>query len=297
MRIGIIGIGAMGWGIAQAVMRGANDVFVRDIREEANEIAELGGAVACASPADLARRCDAIISQVVDHAQTEEVLFGADGAYEALRPGQTVMLCSTMAAEEVERIAKRLEAKQVHVIDAPVSGGPDRAREGALTMMVACSRTALDAARPVFDYMAHDVFHISERIGDGARVNLVNNMLAGIHLVATAEALALGAKLGLDLAMVFDVVRHSSGQSWIGDDRYKRLLAGDHAVHSSPEILAKDLRLAMSLAMNAGFDPVLARQAAQIFADVGARYGERDDAEVVRWYDERAGTRVVTRLA
>ncbi len=296
MRIGIIGIGAMGWGVARAFMRGPHEVLVRDIRDEANEIAELGGAIVCDSPAALARDSDAVITFVVDGAQTEDVLFGAHGAAETLRPGQPVLLCSTMGVDEVVRIGAQLSARGVPVLDTPVSGGPDRAREGQLTMMAACKREALELARPVFDYMARDVFHISETIGDGARVKLVNNMLAGTNLTATAEALSFGAKLGLDLSMLFDVVRHSSGQSWIGDDRYQRLLAGDHALRSSPEILAKDLRLALNLADDTGFEPVLARDAASIFDEVSGRYGTRDDAEVVRWYDERAGTRVVTRL-
>jgi len=297
MRIGIIGIGAMGWNVARAFMRGPNEVLVRDIRDEANEIAELGGATVCASPAAIARESDAILTFVVDGPQTEEIMFGTDGAAAALKPGQLVLLCSTMAADEVASIGARLAERGAVVLDTPVSGGPDHAREGALTMMVACTRAALDQARPVFDYMARDVFHISETLGDGARVKLVNNMLAGTNLTATAEALSFGAKLGLDLSMLFNVVRHSSGQSWIGDDRYRRLLVGDHVRRSSPEILAKDLRLAMKLAHDAGFEPVLARDAAGIFDEVGTRFGAYDDAEVVRWYDERAGTRVVSRLA
>lgn len=297
MRIGIIGIGAMGWSVARAFMRGPHEILVRDIRDEANEIAELGGAIVCDSPATLARDSDAVVTFVVDGPQTEEVLFGVSGAAQTLRPGQPVLLCSTMGVDEVVRIGAQLTALGVPVLDTPVSGGPDRAREGQLTLMAACKREALDLARPVFDYMARDVFHISETIGDGARVKLVNNMLAGTNLTATAEALSFGAKLGLDLSMLFDVVRHSSGQSWIGDDRYQRLLAGDHALRSSPEILAKDLRLALNLASETGFDPVLARDAASIFDEVGVRYGAHDDAEVVRWYDERAGTRVVSRLA
>ena len=162
MRIGIIGIGAMGWGVARAFMRGPHEVLVRDIRDEANEIAELGGAIVCDSPATLARDSDAVITFVVDGAQTEDVLFGAHGAAETLRPGQPVLLCSTMGVDEVVRIGAQLSARGVPVLDTPVSGGPDRAREGQLTMMAACKREALELARPVFDYMARDVFHISE---------------------------------------------------------------------------------------------------------------------------------------
>lgn len=296
MRIGIIGIGAMGWGVAQALMRGPHDVYVHDCRDEANEIAEFGGAVACATPAALAASAELIITLVVDGAQTEAALFGPGGAHETLCAGQIVMLSSTMAVDEVIRIAARLRERGIVVLDAPLSGGPDRARDGTLTIATACDAAALAAVRPAFDYMARDVFHLSETMGDGARVKLVESMLAGINLVAAAEALALGAKLGLDLPMLFDVLRHSAGQSWIGEDRFRRLLAGDRLRRASPEILAKDLRLATSLAAGTGFDAVLARQAQQIFADAGARWGERDDAEVVRWYDERAGTGVADRL-
>lgn len=296
MRVGIIGIGQMGWALAQTLMQRAHEVVVRDIREEANEIAALAGAEVRDSPAAVARDCDVLVTFVVDGVQTEDVLFGAQGAAQALHPGQLVLMCSTMSPDEAARCAARLADRGVWVLDAPVSGGPDHVRAGRLTMMVAGARAALEAARPLFDVMARDVFHLSAAPGDGARVKLVNNLLAGTHLVATAEALSLGARLGLDTAMLFDVIRHSSGQSWIGDDRFKRLLAGDHGVRSSPEILAKDLRLALSMAGHAGFEAPLAQQSSAIFNEVSQRFGERDDAEVVRWYDDRAGTRVISRL-
>ena len=296
MRVGIIGIGQMGWALAQTLMQHAYEVAVRDIREEANEIAALAGAEVLDSPASVARACDALVTFVVDGAQTEDVLFGAQGAAQALRHGQLVLMCSTMSPDDAARCASRLADRGVLVLDAPVSGGPDHLRAGQLTMMVAGPQAALDAARPLFDVMARDVFHLSVQPGDGARVKLVNNMLAGTHLVATAEALSFGAQLGLDMAMLFDVIRHSSGQSWIGDDRFKRLLAGDHGVRSSPEILAKDLRLALAMAGHSGFEAPLAQQSSAIFNEVSQRFGERDDAEVVRWYDQRAGTHVVSRL-
>jgi hypothetical protein len=159
------------------------------------------------------------------------VLWGAHGLAE--RPGglagHAVVLCPTIAPQEVERIAARLAAMGVDTLDAPMSGGPQRAAEGTMSLMVACPLATFEKHRTLIGALSDRVFRLGERPGDGARMKLVNNLLAGINLVGAAEALALAQRLGLDLDTVLDVIEQSSGQSWVGSDRMRRAIAGDYA--------------------------------------------------------------------
>ncbi|MDQ6639523.1 MAG: NAD(P)-binding domain-containing protein, partial [Pseudomonadota bacterium] len=136
--VGIIGVGNMGLAMAQRLCEGGHDVRVRDVRAEREAMAERDGARACATPAALAAQCAVVIVAVVDAAQTEAVLFGSEGAVPALPAGSCVVLCPTIAPESVEGIAARLDALGVAWIEAPMSGGPVRARAGTMSLMVAC---------------------------------------------------------------------------------------------------------------------------------------------------------------
>ncbi|HEX7438574.1 MAG TPA: NAD(P)-dependent oxidoreductase, partial [Caldimonas sp.] len=256
---GIIGIGNMGLAMALRLRDLGRAVGVRDIDAEREATALRYGAEVFASPAALAARCDSLIVAVVDAAQTEDVLFGAEGAAPALREGACVMLCPTMAPASTEAIAAKLAERAIDCVDAPMSGGPARARDGSMSLMVACHDAVFARQRGLIDALSSKVFRIGERPGDGARTKLVNNLLAAINLAGAAEALALAERIGLDAARTLAVIEQSSGQSWIGGDRMPRALAGDLAPRARTTLLQKDSRLALSMADAAGFDPVLGR--------------------------------------
>ena len=229
IRIGLIGIGNMGFGMAARLRELGWPVAVHDI-DPAPVVAAIAlGATPCVHAAELASRCDCVILVVVDAAQVDAVLFGAEGVLAARPLPQAVMLCPTIAPQDTERCATRLAEHGIACIDAPVSGGPARAREGSMSLMVACENRLFERHRGLFDALSSQVFRISERVGDGARTKLVNNLLAGVNLAAAAEALALAERMGLDLACTLDVIEQSSGQSWIGSDRMHRAIAGDLA--------------------------------------------------------------------
>ena len=144
-----------------------------------------------------------------------------------------------------------------------MSGGPVRARDGTMSLMVAGEDAVVARVQPLLDALSSKVFRISQRVGDGARTKLVNNLLAGINLVGAAEALALAQRLGLDAGRTLDVIEQSSGQSWIGSDRMRRAIAGDVAPRAHMTLLAKDTRLALEAA-----------QARRVFRPSG-RHGQR----------------------
>jgi L-threonate 2-dehydrogenase len=283
---GVIGVGNMGLAMAGRLREQDRAVFVRDVRTEREAVAGRDGARACATPAILARHCEVVIVAVVDATQTEAVLFGNDGVVAAAAPGTCVVLCPTIAPESVESFSARLDAVGIDWIEAPMSGGPARARAGAMSLMVACRDAVFERHAALLATLADPVFRLGERAGDGARTKLVNNLLAATNLVAAAEALALAERVGLDLARTLAVVERSSGQSWIGGDRMARALARDNAPRAHTTLLAKDSGLAIEMAAAAGVEPELGALAARIFAAAVAQgRGELDDScllDVVR---------------
>jgi 3-hydroxyisobutyrate dehydrogenase-like beta-hydroxyacid dehydrogenase len=225
---------------------------------------------------------------VVDAAQSDAVLFGENGAAAALRPGQAVMLCPTIAPQDTEALAARLAQRDIGCIDAPISGGPARARDGSMSLMLAAPGTLLARHAALLQALSSRRFVISERVGDGARTKLVNNLLAGINLVGAAEVMALAERLGLDLPTTLDVIEQSSGQSWIGSDRMRRAMAGDFEPRAHVTLLEKDTRLAVRAARDAGFDGPLGARAAEAFAQAhAAGLADRDDAALLLWLRQR----------
>lgn len=280
--VGIIGVGAMGLAMALRLRDGGLAVAVRDIDPGREALALAAGCTVAATPAALAAGCDVLIVAVVDGAQLHEVLFGIDGAAPALRRGAAVLLCPTVAPADAEAAAVRLAERGVDALDAPMSGGPQRARDGTMSLMVAGADAAIARCEPLLNRLASRVFRVGARPGDAARTKLVNNLLAAANLAAAAEALALAHRLGLDAATTADVIGSSSGQSWIGGDRARRWLAGDATLAARCALLAKDSALALAAARAAGTDiealPLGGAAAAAFAAALRQGHADADDS-------------------
>jgi putative dehydrogenase len=266
-RVGLIGVGNMGGAMAARLLSLGYLIAVHDIDAQREAQAVALGAMACPTPAGLAASSDVVIVAVVDAAQTEAVLFGEHGAAHALPSGSAVMLCPTIAPADTERLVQGLAARGIGWFDAPMSGGPERARDGSMSLMLACERALLGRHRALIDALSSRVFHLGERPGDGARTKLVNNLLAGINLAGAAEALALASRLGLNLPRTLAIIEQSSGQSWIGSDRMRRALQSDYLPRAHASLLNKDTHLALGMAQQAGIDTPIGREAAAVFAE------------------------------
>ncbi|MEO8125217.1 MAG: NAD(P)-dependent oxidoreductase [Burkholderiales bacterium] len=291
MRVGIVGIGNMGFACAQHLRELGWPLAVRDIDPRRTRDAAAIGATVCATSSELAARCDCIIICVVDAGQTKAVLFGERGVMASLATGSAVMLCSTMAPDETERFTRQLRRRSTDCIDAPMSGGPARARDGTMSLMVACADAVFERHRALIEALSSHVFRISERPGDGARTKLVNNLLAGINLAGACEALALAERLGLDMVRTLEAIEQSSGQSWIASDRLRRAIVGDLVPRAHTTMLAKDTRLAIEAARSVGFDAVFGGAAAALFAHVCENgYAALDDASLLAWFRQQVGT-------
>jgi 3-hydroxyisobutyrate dehydrogenase len=284
-KVGIVGVGNMGGGIAAHLLDQGWQVQVHDIDAAKARLFEAKGAAARTSAAQAATEVVALVVCVVDAQQVEDVLFGPQGAVQAMREGQAVLLCPTIAPQDVERFAARLTERGIDAIDAPMSGGPARARDGSMSLMVACSDAAYERQRALVEAISSKVFRISGKPGDGARTKLVNNLLAGINLAGAAEVMALAQRLGLDLSRTLDVIGQSSGQSWIGEDRLRRAIAGDFEPRAHVTLLEKDTRLAVEAARAAGFQGELGPLAQTLFARAAAAgYAGLDDAALFKLF-------------
>jgi putative dehydrogenase len=281
--VAVVGTGNMGGAMAARLLSLGWTVRVRDL--DAGKVAALQslGAHAAASAAEAASGGGALIVCVVDAAQCDAVLFGPDGASAALPAGTPVLLCPTIAPSDAEGMAGRLSSVGLQPVDCPMSGGPARARDGSMSLMVACADTTHAAVLPLLQALSGNLFRVGTRPGDGARTKLVNNLLAGINLVGAAEAVAMAARLGLDPARTLDVIEQSSGQSWIGSDRMRRAIAGDWEPRAHLALLQKDTRLAVQAAAEAGFQGPLGAAARDVFERAAqAGLSGLDDAAVLR---------------
>lgn len=319
--VSVIGVGNMGGAIAQRLLARGWPVAVHDLLPDRVQACVSQGAVPLADVPDgaewLSQQALTVVC-VVDAAQVREVLWGGvrDGAWGGAwggeggpdpantptpdlsgrlaggmaarwQAGHTVMLCPTIGPTDTEDLGRRLQQLGLSVMDAPMSGGPARAREGRMSLMMACADAVAQQHQALLAAMADPVFRVGTRLGDGARTKLMNNLLAGIHLAGAAEVLALASRLGLDPALTLQVMASSSGQSWIASDRMPRAFAGDLAPRAHMTLLQKDTRLALEAAAERGLDAPLGRLANAAFdAAVRDGLGAADDAAL---YQHRLG--------
>ncbi len=281
--IGVVGLGAMGLGMARSLRRAGFQVHVCDVRAEAARTFAAEGGVACANPAELASACEVVVSVVVNADQTEAVLFGEQGAAASLRPGSLFIMCSTVDPNWSIALEGRLEAMGLLYLDAPMSGGAAKAASGQMTMMTAGRPEAYAKAGDALDAMAAKVYRLGDRAGNGSKVKIINQLLAGVHIAAAAEAMALGLREGVDPTALYDVITHSAGNSWMFENRMAHVLAGDYTPLSAVDIFVKDLGLVLDTARATKFPLPLASTAHQMFMQASsAGHAREDDSAVIK---------------
>jgi L-threonate 2-dehydrogenase len=281
--VGIIGVGNMGGAMAANLLAQGWPVHVCDIDSSKTQLLAQQGALVHASSAEIASQVSLLIVCVVDGVQTQDVLFGKNGVAQHMKSGHVVMLCPTISPEDVEVCAHQLTALEIQTMDAPMSGGPARARDGSMSLMLACQDVVFEQHQTLLQTLSNQVFRISQQPGDGARTKLVNNLLAGINLAGAAEVMALSERMGLDLTTTLNVIEQSSGQSWIGNDRMRRAIANDFEPRAHTTLLAKDTKLAVAAASKLGFKTPLGQLTTETFAralDQG--YAAQDDASLFK---------------
>jgi L-threonate 2-dehydrogenase len=281
--VGVIGLGAMGMGVARSLLRAGFAVHACDVRRNVLDAFANEGGIACATPAELGGRCDVVLTVVVNAAQTDAVLFGENGAADAMKPGGVVLACATVSPEYAMATAKRLEEQGLLMLDSPLSGGAAKAGSGEMTMMTSGPAAAYAACEDVLDAIAGKVYRLSDAHGAGSKVKIINQLLAGVHIAAAAEAMALGLREGVDPDALYDVITHSAGNSWMFENRVPHILAGDYTPLSAVDIFVKDLGLVLDTARTSKFPLPLSAAAHQMFMMAStAGHGGEDDSAVIK---------------
>lgn len=285
MKVAVVGLGSMGYGMAGALIRAGHAVLGRDVNPQAvSRLLADGGAELAV--VDL----DAAVVVVLNAAQVEVVLFGPGGIVPQMRAGSVVMCCVTVAPEFARQMEARCAAVGVLYLDAPISGGSVKAAQGKLSIMASGSPEAFSTARPILEATAEMVFELGDAAGPGSAMKAVNQMLAGVHIAAMAEAITFGMTQGISPESFLKVIPQCAGTSWMLQNRAPHVVAGDYTPHSAIDIWPKDLGIVSDAARAAKFAaPLTAAALQQFLAASGMGLGREDDAAVAKVYARNAG--------
>jgi len=283
--VGVIGLGAMGMGVAQSLLRGGFEVHAFDIRREAVDKVAAAGGYAADSPAVLAKKVDAVVVLVINADQTETVLFGENGAAANLAPGSVVIASATVSPEFARALGKRLAGMGLLMIDGPVSGGAAKAASGEMTIMASGAPEAFTKCEGVLKAIAGKVYRLGDEPGPGSVTKMVNQLLAGVHIAAAGEAMALAIRAGANPDQVYEVICNSAGGSWMFQNRVPHILAGDYTPLSAVNIFVKDLGIVLDYAKKSIFPLPLSATAHQMFMQASAAgHGAEDDSAVIKTF-------------
>lgn len=284
MNLAVIGLGSMGMGAAKSAINAGLTTYGVDLNDEALADLKAFGAKEVAHSAEgFAKELDAVLLLVVNAAQVKAILFGEKGLAQYLVEGTVVMVSSTIAAEDAKEIERQLAEFKLLMLDAPVSGGAAKANLGEITVMASGSEIAFNKLKPVLDAIAANVYVIGEEIGLGATVKIIHQLLAGVHIAAGAEAMALAARANIPLDVMYDVVVNAAGNSWMFENRMKHVVEGDYSPKSAVDIFVKDLNLVRDTGKMLQFPLPLASTALNMFTEASNRgFGKDDDSAVIK---------------
>lgn len=306
MRVTVVGLGAMGGGMARSLLRSpaVDEVAGFDLSpalaSSFHSDAAAAGKATPTLPSTLTLdrfvdgSTDVVLLVLVNEAQCEVTCFGGDAnLISILREGSCVVVSSTVSAEWTKSAFDRFAARNVRFLDCPVSGGAVRALAGEITIMASGEPDSLEYADPLLRAMGKEVHVVRGGVGMGSTAKMVHQLLAGVHIVAAAEALALAERAGLDVDQVYDIVSVSAGSSWMFRDRGRRMIDPADGVRSALAIFVKDMDIVHRESRRLGCPTPLAAAALQQFVGgAGLGLAGEDDSSVVRVYETLAGVSV-----
>lgn len=289
LKIAVVGLGSMGYGIASSLLRSGHETYGFDINDaQMARFQDEGGSKG--ELKDIASDLDALIVVVLNATQTEEVLFGEERVVGHMKAGSVVMACATVPPEFARSMEAKCNALDIHYLDAPISGGSIKAANGQLSIMASGTQDAFTAAESVLDATAETVFKLGDSAGAGSAMKAVNQLLAGVHIATMAEALTFGMTQGVQPDTFLEVISKCAGTSWMLENRAPHIVEGDYTPHSSVNIWPKDLGIVLEIAKSTGFDAPISQAAFDQFkkaADMGL--GGEDDAAVAKVYAKNVG--------
>jgi 3-hydroxyisobutyrate dehydrogenase len=287
--IGFIGLGNMGLGMARNILKAGFPLIGYDLREEPlREIEGLAGQVA-KHPREVSERARITFVVVLNYPQIEQVVMGEHGLQAGVKPGDVIVLMSTISPMQVKQVAQKLVGKKVQVLDAPISGGKEGAAAGTLSIMVGGEKAAFERCLPIFQTMGKNIRHLGA-LGNGMSMKLVNNLLVAVNGLAVAEAMVMGKKAGLDLQAILDIIPRSAGDSWMFRNRAPQMVSRDFNCRGELDILVKDLTYILEMGQSLKTPLFLSAAAKEVF-QIASRmgWGKEDDSAVVKAVEMMGG--------
>ena len=290
LRIGYIGLGALGRHLAGSLLSAGFPVTVYDIDRTCAIDLERDGATCADTVLETAQASDTVITCLPSPEAVAEVVAGVGGVFEGLAAGGTWIDMSTNDAHELQRLAALGAERDIETLESPVTGGVHRAAAGMITVLVGGRPAVYEAHREVFDAMGGRVFYIGD-LGQASVIKVITNMLAFIHLVADGEALMLAKKGGIDLGLAWDVIKASSGNSFVHETEGQLILNGSYNINFTMDLARKDLFFAHQMGREFGVPLELGGLTEQIFARARAMYGGGAQSPmVVKMIEDAVGT-------
>ena len=288
-KVCVIGLGSMGFGIASSLIKNGHEVYGLDKdKNHTDRLQKAGG-----KNEELSKICkivDVVVIVVLNSIQTEQILFGKKGIVEQLNKETLIIVCTTVSPQFAREMAEKCNQYNMHYLDAPMSGGSVKSENGQLSYMVSGSKLALQKAHLILEATAEKVFQLGEEPGKGSAMKSVNQMLAGIHISAMAEALTFGITQGIEPEKFLEVISKCAGTSWMLENRAPHIIDNDYTPKSSINIWPKDLGIVLDIAKNSNFSaPLTAIAMQQFVAAAGSGLANEDDAAVAKVYAKNAG--------
>ena len=286
----VIGLGSMGFGIAKSLMRSGYKVYGQDKNiDQQQKFIQDGGL----EGEVLYDQLEAVIIVVLNEQQTREIIFGEYGIANKLQNDTLIMVCTTVSPDFAREMDNKCVEKGLLYLDSPISGGSKKSLEGKLSYMISGSQKAQQKAKPLLVATSEKVFEFGTSVGAGSAMKSVNQMLAGIHISAMAEAITFGITQGIEPKKFLEVISECAGTSWMLENRAPHIIDDDYSPKSSINIWPKDLGIVLDIAKKSNFSaPLTATAMQQFVAAAGSGLGHEDDAAVAKIYARNAGIKL-----
>ena len=293
MKVGFIGLGNVGAKLAGSLLRNEVDLVVRDLNVEAAQNLLDNGANWAESPKEMAEKCDLVITCLPSPAICAEVMEAPEGVIAGLSPGKIWLEMSTTDESEVRRLGDLVKNVGAFPLDGPVSGGCHRAASGNIAILVGGDRETFKRALPVLCIMGREILHTGE-LGSASVLKVMTNYLATANLVSLCEALTTTAKAGLDLNVVYEAIRMSSGNSFVHETESQVILNGSRDINFTMDLVSKDIGIFDKIAQDLEVPLELSPLLVEIFKDGEQRYGSREwSPNIIRRLEDATGIQVL----
>lgn len=292
MRVGFIGIGAMGRHMSRHVLEAGYALVVNDIRKEAAQEVLSKGARWADTPQEIAESCEVVLTSLPMPKDVEDLVYGERGLMKGWKRGDIFADMSTNSPSVIRKIAKDAEAKGVEVLDAPVSGGTTGAETKRLTIIVGGKGEVLEKLRRILEAIGDVIVHAGD-VGCGNIAKLINNMVSFICNEATAEGMVLGAKAGIDVRILREVVKNSSGNNYSVEEKLPQIFAGNFEPGFRVNLAIKDIGLALGMAKEYGIPTPLGAAVEQRLLEAKASgLGDKGTQSLILLLERLAGVEV-----